>query len=425
MMTLIARNTLIGGCVLLCSWPLYASSFNQQDEDEIRLRLRNELRRADKPSAGSGRDIYAWVQGAALEYNSRYFQDRLGVDIGDFYVYKLGARNNWSSRWYLNGTDSFNRYTAALKFKVSEQLYIKAGRMVTDSAYTGGKDLLIINSSSQRTVPTLSDAVLMQYRVDDELDIYAMYRHGIYTYPDVAEGVHKTGPVNPETYRHDTLRAQYIAALAWQRQCDNAGLAVSWQEDVAAQVMTKAARCIPLAGDGQATIKPEFMAFYARLNGTSAGYDGPDNAWVMSGQLSYIVPRGRLSFGVGKTGNKPNGLSGIDTDLGYPFDLSIDRNHSDMWSVQLGGTLNLPGDTFVGIAPILTHGYEDTRHRVTINGLSTNLLFGYQPQGGLFKGAKALLVLNKAREHRNGSAFGDRLDYYDIKMNLQYDFILK
>lgn len=32
------------------------------DEAGLRIRLKNELRRADKPSAGAGRDIYAWVQ---------------------------------------------------------------------------------------------------------------------------------------------------------------------------------------------------------------------------------------------------------------------------------------------------------------------------------------------------------------------------
>ncbi|BED22320.1 hypothetical protein VEE46_20880 [Escherichia coli] len=37
------------------------------DEAGLRIRLKNELRRADKPSAGAGRDIYAWVQGGLLD----------------------------------------------------------------------------------------------------------------------------------------------------------------------------------------------------------------------------------------------------------------------------------------------------------------------------------------------------------------------
>ena len=40
------------------------------DEAGLRIRLKNELRRADKPSAGAGRDIYAWVQGGLLDFGN-------------------------------------------------------------------------------------------------------------------------------------------------------------------------------------------------------------------------------------------------------------------------------------------------------------------------------------------------------------------
>lgn len=420
----IAGVSILYGSVLLFSSVSIADSFNQ-DDDAVRLRLRNELRRAEKPSAGSGKDIYAWVQGMALEYNSSYYLDKVGLDAGGFYVYKLGARDNWSTRWYLDGDQSFSRYTASIKIKLAENFLLKAGRMVTDTAYSGGDDLLIINSSSSRTMPSLSDALLLKYSLDKELDLYTMYRFGSYVYSEVAEGVHKTGPINPKTYTHDIFRPQYIAALSWNRGCDSFGLSASWQEDVSTQVMTKTARCFKVAGNASEVIKPEFMAFYANMNGITASYGGPDYTYAVSGQVSYILPRGTLFFGAGKTGKKPNALSGVDTDLGYPFDLSIDRNHNDMWSFQLGATLNLPGNTFIGVSPILTHGYEDAQHHVNIQGVGTNVFFGYYPQSGLLQGAKALLVINKAREHRNGSAFGDRLDYYDIKMNLQYDFMLK
>ncbi|MCU5771647.1 glucuronide uptake porin UidC [Erwiniaceae bacterium BAC15a-03b] len=423
-MKYITKTQLICGVVFCLSYQAVASSFDQQ-EDVLRLRVRNELRRAEKPSAGDGKDIYAWVQGLALEYNSRYYQDIIGVDIGDFYVYKLGARDNWSSRWYLDGHDSFNRYTAAVKINLSPQLQFKVGRMVTDTQYSGGDDLLIMNSSSQRTVPSLSDAALLKYQLNPQLDIYAMYRFGVYNYSDVAEGVHKTGPINTTTLKHDLFRPQYISALAWRRQCESAGAAVSWQQDVALQLMTKAAGCIPVADDPREYLKPEFMAFYARMNGLSVRDDSPDYGYVVSGQLSYIAPPGSLFLAAARTGDRPHWSSGVDTDLGYPFDLSIDRNHNDMWSWQAGGTVNLPGDTFVGVAQVMTRGYEDYQHRVPIHGMGTNLLFGYRPQDGMLKGLKALLILNKAREHRNGSSLGDRLDYYDIKMNLQYDFTLK
>ncbi|BBU83722.1 hypothetical protein EIMP300_51220 [Escherichia coli] len=45
------------------------------DEAGLRIRLKNELRRADKPSAGTGRDIYAWVQGGLLDFNSGYYSN--------------------------------------------------------------------------------------------------------------------------------------------------------------------------------------------------------------------------------------------------------------------------------------------------------------------------------------------------------------
>nr|WP_252977038.1 hypothetical protein [Edwardsiella piscicida] len=59
----------------------YAAAL-QDEEDYIRLRLRNDLRRADKPSAGDGRDVYAWVQGVMLDANSHYYHDIIGIEGG-------------------------------------------------------------------------------------------------------------------------------------------------------------------------------------------------------------------------------------------------------------------------------------------------------------------------------------------------------
>lgn len=418
------KKIILSGVVFLLSYQAVAASF-YNEEDALRLRLRNDFRRAERPSAGSDKNIYAWVQGAALEYNSSYYQDIIGVDIGGFYVYKLGARDNWSTRWYLDGHDSFGRYTAALKLKLSNNLSIKAGRMVTDSLYSGQEDLPIINASSQRTVPTLSDAVLMKYSIDKNYDIYAMYRYGVYYYSDVAEGVHRTGPIDPKSYRHNLFRPQYITSLVFHDSCNYYAASSLWQEDVALQLMGKTTTCYPLAPDRKDKLKAEFTAFYANLDGMTAELDGPKDTSLLSGQLSYIHPVGSLFFGVGKTGGKLNRIAGIDTDLGYPFDLSIDRNHSDMWSYQLGATLNMPGNSFIGIAETLTNGYETYHHDVRIRGAGTNFLFGWQAAQGKLQGLKIFVALNRAREHRNGSALGDRLDYYDSKVNIQYDFTMK
>lgn len=51
------------------------------DEAGLRIRLKNELRRADKPSAGAGHDIYAWVQGGLLDFNSGYDSSIIGIKV--------------------------------------------------------------------------------------------------------------------------------------------------------------------------------------------------------------------------------------------------------------------------------------------------------------------------------------------------------
>lgn len=95
------------------------------DEAGLRIRLKNELRRADKPSAGTGRDIYAWVQGGLLDFNSGYYSNIIGVEGGAYYVYKLGARADMSTRWYLDGDKSFGFALGAVKIKPSENSLLK------------------------------------------------------------------------------------------------------------------------------------------------------------------------------------------------------------------------------------------------------------------------------------------------------------
>ena len=105
------------------------------DEAGLRIRLKNELRRADKPSAGAGRDIYAWVQGGLLDFNSGYYSNIIGVEGGAYYVYKLGARADMSTRWYLDGDKSFGFALGAVKIKPSENSLLKLGRFGTDYSY--------------------------------------------------------------------------------------------------------------------------------------------------------------------------------------------------------------------------------------------------------------------------------------------------
>jgi len=40
---------------------------------------------------------------------------------------------------------------------------------------------------------------------------------------------------------------------------------------------------------------------------------------------------------------------------------------------------------------------------------------------GPMKGLKAMAILNNAKEYREGSALGDTLNYYDVKLRVSYD----
>ncbi len=131
------------------------------DEAGLRIRLKNELRRADKPSAGAGRDIYAWVQGGLLDFNSGYYSNIIGVEGGAYYVYKLGARADMSTRWYLDGDKSFGFALGAVKIKPSENSLLKLGRFGTDYSYGSlPYRIPLMAGSSQRTLPTVSEGAL-------------------------------------------------------------------------------------------------------------------------------------------------------------------------------------------------------------------------------------------------------------------------
>lgn len=41
--------------------------------------------------------------GGLLDFNSGYYSNIIGVEGGAYYVYKLGARADMSTRWYLDG----------------------------------------------------------------------------------------------------------------------------------------------------------------------------------------------------------------------------------------------------------------------------------------------------------------------------------
>jgi putative glucuronide porin len=252
-----------------------------------------------------------------------------------------------------------------------------------------------------------------------------MVRSKVYYYPDVSIGLHTSGPVNPRTYQYDTYRPQYLTSTLYRNKLDTYALSVSWQEDVAAQIMTKASQRYAVSADGRSYFKPEWLGLYAKLNGVSSGEHSAKDTYVLGAKLSYINDTGNGFVAVGKAGPKFSWLSGVDTDISYTYDLSIDRNHSNMFSWQVGYLWNLPNDMLLGLAQLYTDGHEDRHNNVKIRGAATGIIAGYNPRSGAMKGLRSMLILSSARESREGSQLGDHLDYFDIKLNLQYDFNLR
>ena len=76
-------------------------------------------------------------------------------------------------------------------------------------------------------------------------------------------------------------------------------------------------------------------------------------------------------------------------------------------------------------APIVTRGYESSKRDVRIEGAGILGGMNYRVSEGPLQGMNFFLAADKGREKRDGSALGDRLNYWDVKMSIQYDFMLK
>ena len=97
------------------------------------------------------------VQGGLLDFNSGYYSNIIGVEGGAYYVYKLGARADMSTRWYLDGDKSFGFALGAVKIKPSENSLLKLGRFGTDYSYGSlPYRIPLMAGSSQRTLRTVS-----------------------------------------------------------------------------------------------------------------------------------------------------------------------------------------------------------------------------------------------------------------------------
>lgn len=397
------------------------------NEDEIRIRLKNDFRRADRPSAGSsGREIYGWTQGVMLDANTHYYSDFIGVEGGAYYVYKLGAKSRWSTRAYLDDHDSFGFALGAVKLKPADNIHLKIGRFGTDNGYGSlPYRVPLIASGSTRTMPTISEGVIGRYEPSANVDLWAMYRTRVFLWPNAALGVRNEGVYNTSTGRYDIHRPNSFLAGSWHDDTSRYSLGVSWQEDVASQYETILEKKFLLANED--SIKVELLAFNAMLDGISRSRSAHDNTQVYSGQITYRMPK--ISF-FGAAGLTTHALTNIgnnvDTDLGYVNSLSIDRNKEDMFSLQAGVQYFFKPNLSVMLAPLITRGYEDTKRTIEINGRGVLAAVFYNVTEGPLSGLKLSLGADIAKEKRgNGSSYGNELNYYDVKAGIQYDFMLK
>ena len=390
---------------------------NVVSDSSLNMRLINEYRNADKPSAAppNGPKVDAWTQGVMFDFKSGKVADVVGVESNLYRVQKLSADPDKSTRWYLDGHDSFNLAGVAAVLDFAPAAQFKVGRFGTDAGYGSLKyPVPLIHSASQRVMPTMAEGVLWQGDFD-ELHLYAMYARA-YSGGFITDWT--------DEYAYDLDKTpRYNLAGVWDSGALQLMLGAQHQQDTLNQYMTRGSYTWGV-GDN-AKMKAEGLGLYARTTGAASDIlsaKGLDDTYLVTAKLSYIFDKSTLFASVGQTGDKlPNRSLRLDTDYTFPFDLSIDRNLQDMLSLQAGVNYNILPTTTLGVALLATDGYEDYTKAVAVEGKSVNFSAMHMVNSGPLKGFKAMAILNKAKEYREGSALGDTLNYYDVKLRFSYD----
>ncbi|ELV8624323.1 OprD family outer membrane porin [Vibrio cidicii] len=434
MTTLLTRKTTISGyiaamlgCQLFTS-PVSASFIENSTLD---VKLRNEYRNAERPSASDGvygPEIDAWVQGFLFDFESGQLMDTVSFQVGTYHIEKLRADPDKSTRFYLDGHESFTINYANLSLDFGDWANIKIGQFGTDYRY-GSLDYMIplIDNSSVRTVPSLNEGVFYKGNFAN-FHLYGMYSQkyaGGYYQEWIDEGLVtdiKLAPSGDKYIIDVDNKPSYTLAGVWDNQKTMLSFGASYQEDLSWQLMSRGSQSWINSKIG--FVKAEYVGFYAQPIGVSQDKNIDNDTYALSGQLLWNKDRITVMGSFGQVGKKLPGNPDIDTDIGFPFDQSIDRNHYDMFSWQIGGFYKISDSLDMGLALVVTDGYEDRDHDVNIEGLGANLVLSHTVQKGPLKGFKTSAILNKAQEYREGSALGDKLDYYDIKLTAHYDFNL-
>lgn len=415
---------LVSAITLSLSAGAMATEHSQDEFDhELRLRLKNELRLADRPSAAPSNEIEAWVQGFMFDYETQNLASWLDVDAFAYTVQKLIANPEKSTRFYLDGHDSFSFIGASLNLKPINGLEIKLGRFGNDNGY-GTMDHIVplLEYTSVRTMPSIKEGGMFQYSIDD------LHFYGAMT-TKTAGGYDtewKEEGILDSSYQLVKESPKYYLATVYDAKMEAASLGFRYQDDHSIQALSNMDYAF-LTTDG-AFVKFDTRFFYADLLGLQKELHektGNDNnsTYVASGQVTYAKDNVYIVGGIGQVGARLEGSTAVDTDIGFPFDMSISRNYHYTTSWQIGTGYNLSDSWGIGLFLVKTDGDLDYKEDTYVDGLGANFTLSYKLTEGSYKGLKSSLILNKAREYRSGAS-NETLDYYDIKFSLQYDFNL-
>ena len=421
-----------GAAVCLAAWSCstviataQAANAYVDTEQQLRLRLRNDFRRAQKPSSGEEYgSVYAWVQSFLLEYDSGWLNDVVGVEAGGFWTQRIDEDPNFYTRLYLHDRDSFGYATAALKFKLGEYGLIKAGRFITDHDYGALPYYVpVLTANSNRPLPSASQGVLLYLTPTDFMDIWAVWRNEIFIAASAMQGGFRNeGVFNPASMDYDEQKANNILAVSLYGDNWRWSTGGGYQEDVQTQVMTQLENSFNL-GQGK-KITTELRYGYVEAKGDTkelAMRSWPDGtANLFKGSIMYHSDWGSIGFSAAYLDHKTMGQV-YDPDIGDPFNNTIPNNFEEMQIYQLTTAFKLPYDFRLMIAPIYSHGYEDKSKQVPIDGYDFNIAAVYMPKSGPLAGLLAYLSFNRAIENRPGSEYGDHLQYWDVKMGFRYD----
>lgn len=282
------------GCQLFAT-PVFASFI---EDSSLDVKLRNEYRNAERPSASDGvygPKIDAWVQGFLFDFESGQIMDTVSIQAGTYHIEKLRADPEKSSRFYLDGHESFTINYANLSLDFGDWANIKIGQFGTDYRYGSLEyQIPLIEYSSVRTVPSLNEGVFYEGTFDN-FHLYGMYSQkyaGGYYQEWTDEGFRtdiKLAPSGDKYLIEVDKKPNYAIAGVWDNEKTMLSLGASYQEEMSWQVMSRGSHT--WIDPEKGFFKAEYVGFYAQPIGWSQDNNVDDDTYAVSGQLLWNKER--------------------------------------------------------------------------------------------------------------------------------------